>query len=212
MSADFDALLILAGPDFDRLSFQALCGEIFLLAVDGGLNHLQNYSGLVDLHLGDMDSFVAADNLPVVKNTLQVAAEKDDSDCRLALHYLQQHGYRRIAVFGSCGGRNDHQIQFLETAVDACADGVEITAFNTADIICFSTGEIRFSGLTAPRTISVFAGTEACTGVTYSGLKYPLDNYTLRRSHPLGLSNLSVSDEVIIQHQTGVLIAILNKK
>lgn len=49
-------------------------------------------------------------------------------------------------------------------------------------------GELCFSERAAG-TVSVFApGGEAC-GVTLSGLKYPLTNYTLTSDMPLGVSN-----------------------
>lgn len=207
----FDAVIVLAGPEFDRLSFQELEKPFFLIAVDGGLNHLKHCELEVDVHIGDMDSFFEDKNLPKVNDVFKFSSEKDYSDFQLAIDYLYQRNYKNIATFASTGGRVDHLIQLYETSVEYCSKGIEITAFGQNEVIYFTTKELQLNNLEKPVTISIFAGSTVCTGVSYSGMKYPLKDYTLKRSQPLGLSNQSTSQTVTINHREGVLVVVVNK-
>lgn len=207
----FDAVLVLAGPDFDRLSFQELTGKPLIVAVDGGLNHLAGLQCTVNLHLGDMDSFQPAADLPEVLKVMTFPAEKDDSDFRLALDVVKERGCKRVAVFGGQGGRIDHFLQIYESAVEYALRGLEIILFGLNENLLFTTNSKISEVLPLSSTVSVFAGTAECRDVTLSGFKYPLNNYLLKRSNPIGLSNLSVTDKVEIMHKEGVLVVVVNK-
>jgi len=208
----FDATLVLAGPDFDRLSFQELSAVPLIVAVDGGLNHLTGLHCTVNLHLGDMDSFQPAADLPEVLKVMTFQPEKDDSDFRLALDLIQERGCKRVAVFGGLGGRIDHFLQIYESAVEFAGCGMEITIFGLQERIVLTNVADFSVELPLNTTVSVFAGTAECTGVTLSGFKYPLSNYLMKRNYPVGLSNLTVQETVSITHSSGVLAVVLNKK
>lgn len=207
----FDAVLVLAGPDFDRLSFQELTGKPLIVAVDGGINHLAGLQCTVNLHLGDMDSYQPAADLPEVLKVMTFPAEKDDSDFRLALDVVKERGCKRVAVFGGLGGRIDHFLQIYESAIEYSQHSLEITIFGESENLLFTTNSKISAVLPLSTTVSVFAGTAECRDVTLSGFKYPLNNYLLKRSNPIGLSNLSVTDKVEIMHKVGVLVVVVNK-
>jgi len=207
----FDALLVLAGPDFDRLSFQELTGKPLIVAVDGGINHLAEIVSFVDLHLGDMDSCQVSADLPKIGEVVKFPPEKDDSDFRLALDLVLNRACKKIAIFGGLGGRIDHFLQIYESAVEYAQRGLEITLFGSKENLHFTTSNLVSAVLPLDTTVSVFAGTAECRDVTLSGFKYPLNNYLLKRSNPIGLSNLSVTDKVEIMHKEGVLVIVVNK-
>lgn len=208
----FDAVLVLAGPDFDRLSFQELIVGLLIVAVDGGLNHLSGLDCTVNLHLGDMDSFQPVADLPEVLEIMIFPPEKDDSDFRLALSVVQAKGCKKIALFGALGGRVDHFLQIYDSAVEFASSGMEITIFGLQEKIVLTNAAIFNAELPLHTTVSVFAGSDECCGVTLSGLKYPLNNYLMKRSCPIGLSNLTVKETVSITHSSGVIAVIINKK
>ena len=56
--------------------------------------------------------------------------------------------------------------------------------------------------------VSVFAHSDECTGVYLRGLKYPLENATLRNAFPLGVSNefIGCDSEIIIGQGTAVVV------
>ena len=54
--------------------------------------------------------------------------------------------------------------------------------------------------------LSVFSAGEAAEGVTLKGVKYPLRDYTLKNSFPIGVSNEFAGDEVEISFPLGEVI------
>ena len=58
--------------------------------------------------------------------------------------------------------------------------------------------------------ISVFSLAEASV-VSYEGLKYPLDNYTITQSFPIGVSNEFISEICRIDLKSGKLLVIRTK-
>ena len=68
-------------------------------------------------------------------------------------------------------------------------------------------GSISFSA-SAEGVISVFSHSETATGVYERGLKYPLNNATLRSTYPLGVSNEFTGTPGSISVQSGILLVI----
>ena len=114
------AILILNGKEFDAVSFKRIYNNQFLIAVDGGINHVYNNfpDTKVDIHIGDMDSCdeVALKNLSIEK-TIKFPVEKDYSDYDLALEEAHLLGYNNFIVFAAFGGRRDHFISNYETSI-----------------------------------------------------------------------------------------------
>ncbi|MBN2789245.1 MAG: thiamine diphosphokinase [Candidatus Delongbacteria bacterium] len=114
------AILVLNGKEFDANSFKKIYNDQFIIAVDGGINHIYKYFPdiTVDLHIGDMDSCEqsALDNLSIAK-TMKFPVEKDYSDYDLALEETHVLGYNNAIVFGAFGGRKDHFMSNFETSV-----------------------------------------------------------------------------------------------
>ena len=60
-------------------------------------------------------------------------------------------------------------------------------------------------------TLSVFAWSEHCSGVTERGVFYPLDNASLTREFPLGISNRITADEAEITCGSGTLLVMQSR-
>ena len=114
------AILVLNGKEFDSKSFKEIYKDQFLIAVDGGINHIYNNfpETKIDLHIGDMDSCdeKALENSTIEK-TIKFPIEKDYSDYDLALEEAHLLGYTNFIVFGAFGGRRDHFISNYETSI-----------------------------------------------------------------------------------------------
>ena len=114
------AILVLNGKEFNSKSFKDIYKDQFLIAVDGGINHIFNNfpETKIDLHIGDMDSCDASalENLSIEK-TIKFPVEKDYSDYDLALEEAHILGYNNFIVFGAFGGRRDHFISNYETSI-----------------------------------------------------------------------------------------------
>ncbi len=210
------AILVLNGKDFCVLEFQIALdkGPEILIAVDGGIHHLENLPVPPLIHIGDMDSSVPDSKVPV-KDTVVFPADKDSSDFFLALDFLHKKGVDEVVVFAATGGRSDHFISNYETAVDFASGGMKIVFSGQDEDIfflpCNSPDGYEFD-FPEGSTVSVFAGTDECEGVSLEGFKYPVRNEDLHRNFPRGLSNVVICKKQKIDFEKGVIVVIFSRK
>ncbi len=79
----------------------------FLVAVDGGMHHLNHLNLRPDLFVGDGDSFDIAQLPPGITTSFH-ERNKDKSDLELALEALPPDSFSTIIVYGALGGSTDH--------------------------------------------------------------------------------------------------------
>ena len=199
--------LIFCAAGFDGLA-DPVRADDRIIAADGGLVHLKALGLEPHDILGDFDSlgYIPADSrvFPV---------EKDDTDTMLAVRRGLQLGYREFLLYGSLDGpRLDHTVanfQTLQFLADHGAAGYLIGRDQLVTVV--KDGAIAFpAGLEG--TVSVFSmGTEA-TGVTLTGLYYPLTGGSLSCGFPLGVSNHFTGAEAAIEVKQGSLLVIWDRK
>ena len=175
----------------------------FVIAADGGCDHLRRWGVTPDLIVGDMDSITGA--LPQGVPCVKVPAEKDDTDLVLAFEEGHRRGHRRFVLTGaSSSERMDHTMANLQLLVRAARRG----AFAVMRDASYSAAAIAGPGelhLRGSGTVSVFAYGEQAAGVTIEGMKYNIADETLRGDTPLGVSNeLAGNGRVAVEH--GVLL------
>jgi thiamine pyrophosphokinase len=178
----------------------------YVIAADGGCNHLRRWRLQPNLIIGDMDS-LGAQGLSAMFHCVpvwQVPKEKDETDTELALEEGLARGWRKFEFVGCCGGRPDHTQANLQLLVKAARRGA--FACLRGEDYCATAlaggGELRLQG---KGTVSVFAYGEVACGVTLRGLKYPLENDTLYGDVPRGVSN-ELDGEALITLEKGVLL------
>lgn len=170
-----------------------------LIAVDAGLDNVRRLGLTPDLVVGDFDSLpqerqgeVQALEGEDRQGVVYLPIEKDDTDSVAAAKAGLARGYRRFVIYGGLGGeRMDHSLANLQTlqylmengAVQAQMRRGGTTAVLLQGPCRLSTPE-GFAGI-----FSLFALSERCTGVTISGMKYPLQDGVITSSFPLGVSN-----------------------
>jgi len=171
----------------------------FLIAADGGLDHLARWGLRADLLIGDMDSLASRPgDIPRVT----FPREKDATDLSLALDEAIARGYNHIIITGAWGGRPDHSVGSLQLLAKAARSG------NDARMLCSGYVAAAVTGggtmrLRGGGTVSVFAYGGQAHGVTIRGLAYPLENAILRDDTPLGVSNsLHGEGEITLEHGT----------
>ena len=179
-----------------------------LLAADGGLAHLQALGLQPDGILGDFDS------LGYIPESAKVfPVEKDDTDAMLAVRHGLKLGYERFLLYGSLDGpRLDHTIANLQTLqflADHDAVGYLIGIDTVATVV--KNGQIEFPPA-AEGIVSVFCMGSEATGVSLSGLKYPLENATLTAGFPLGVSNHFMGQSTCISVKDGSLLVLWSRK
>ncbi len=183
--------------------------DSYIIAADSGYSLAVRMGFRPDLTVGDFDSLTG--EKPSFGEIISVNAEKDDTDTSLAVKKALDLGYRDIFITGAIGGRLDHTIANIQTLAYIKAHGGHgrlVGERDTAEII----GEGTYSFKRIDEAyFSVFSyGGSSC--VTISGVKYPLERYTLVNTFPLGVSNEITSQECSITVISGEILVIFSKK
>ena len=175
----------------------------FVIAADGGYDHLVRWGIVPDMIVGDIDSLQSA--LPEnISHTIS-PAEKDDTDMALAFWEGHRRGFRHFVLVGANSNeRPDHTMANLQLLVKAAALGATaIMQDETWQATAIhGPGELHLSGT---GTVSVFAYGEQATGVTIAGMKYDISNATLFGNRPLGVSN-ELADRGTVSVAQGTLL------
>jgi len=200
-------VIFCAGP-LGKADYQPAAGDVVLCA-DGGWHHAAALGVRPDLLLGDMDSI---SDLPQDIPMRRLPPEKDDTDTMLAIREGLARGCDDFLLLGALGGRLDHTFANLQALCFAAAEG--------------ATAEAQGQGQTArlllpghhriPRKegvyLSLFALSDRVEGITLRGVKYKVENFTLSRSLPMGVSNEFAAAEAEISFAAGQMLMILSPR
>lgn len=199
--------IIFCAAEFDRLA-EPIQENDFILAADGGLNHLKRLGITPNEILGDFDSLGYA---PIGANVFPV--EKDDTDAMLAARRGLELGFREFLFYGSLDGpRLDHTManfQTLQFLADNGATGYLIGNTYLATVI---KNETLIFPAGAEGILSLFCLGPDANGVTIEGLHYPLQNGTLTSGFPLGVSNHFTGRQARITVSQGSLLCLWDRK
>ncbi|MBQ9169170.1 MAG: thiamine diphosphokinase [Oscillospiraceae bacterium] len=199
--------IIFCAAEFDRLEEPVRPGD-YILAADGGLNHLGRLGLQPDGVIGDFDS------LGYVPEDAQVfPVEKDDTDAMLAARQGLALGYKRFVFYGSLDGpRLDHTVanfQTLQFLSDHGAEGYLVGRDYLVTVL--KNGTMTFPA-EAEGILSLFCLGPDAEGVTLRNLRYPLENGTLTSGFPLGVSNHFIGKQAEITVKNGSLLALWERK
>lgn len=197
---------------FCAAGFSALAEDIrpgdYILAADGGLVHTRTLGISPHAVIGDFDSLGY-----VPEGATVFPVEKDDTDTMLCVRHGLEQGYRRFLLYGSLDGpRLDHTVanfQTLQYLADRGAEGYLIG--KTHMVTAVKNGTVTFPG--SPQGIlSVFCMGPDATGVTLTGLQYPLEKGTLTAGFPLGVSNHFQGIPAAVSVEDGSLLLIWSRE
>jgi thiamine pyrophosphokinase len=190
-----------------------------VVAADGGLDR----AGAVGLRptvlVGDLDSLdpvrvrdVETAGLPVRRSP----TDKDESDTELALLEAVRLGARRISGLGAFGGpRLDHALANVWLLAHPALAGVGVVLLDAGSRVRATAapgpeGPAVTLALPGPVgaivTLLPFGGD--VTGVTTSGLRYPLSDEPLRTGPARGLSNIRTATDAAVTVRSGRLLVV----
>ena len=187
---------------FEALDVQGLFDCVY--AVDGGFAHLASVGRAPDVALGDFDSL---GYVPQAEEVEAHPTHKDEADLELAFRRAAACGFESVCVFGALGGRLDHTISNLQTAVRFAEGGMDV-AFYGLDCVArviVGPGACELPALESG-CVSVFAVTDEAVGVTETGMEYGLDGATISNRVPIGLSNELIGKPARISVERGTLL------
>ena len=204
-------VLFSGGPpeDFDQVPLE-LGPADYVICCDRGYEAAQRFGVRPHLMVGDFDSYHGPVDPAVPVQTVPV--RKDDTDTLLAVRIGLEKGYREFLILGGFGGRLDHTLANLQTLTFLAGQGArgEIRANrNRAWVV--RDGALALEPV-AGWHLSVFAADGPCEGVTLEGLSYPLQNYRMVPSFPIGVSNEFTSGTAHIRVRRGTLWVIASKE
>ncbi|MFN8223270.1 MAG: thiamine diphosphokinase [Gaiellales bacterium] len=181
-----------------------------VVAADGGLERAVALGLEVAVAIGDFDSAspeLVARSERKGARVVRHPARKDATDLELALDEAMAMGARRVLVVGSDTGRLDHLTAGLlllgadtyrELTLDALLGSTRITVIHTERELVGAPGEL----------VTLLPAGGAATGVTTTGLEYPLSNETLLAGTTRGVSNVFVAPTATVSLASGCLLAI----
>jgi len=206
------AVIFSAGQVTDYGRIRTFVGEPDLvLCADGGGRHAVALGVTPDLVLGDFDSIapdllqdVARRGIPIVR----VPVEKDLTDTELALREAVSRGATSITLVGASGDRLDHTISNV-LLLPGLPHEVQVTLVDDKNCVRLLRpgGGLSVAGR-AGEYISLLPLTPEATGVTVSGVKWPLSEATLRWGESLGVSNQFIGVSATVSVRTGHLLVI----
>jgi len=180
-----------------------------VIAADGGYDALLSRGIRCDLVIGDMDS-LASESISTER--LLFPPEKDFTDTALAYFEGVKRGYSVFRLYGCVGGREDHTFANYCLICDAKDAGNDVTMVGNGYEIFALKNEKTVKKRDTGATISIFAFGGEARGVSLSGLKYELSDYTLSPLVALGVSNEFVGRDAVIEVKDGRLLVMIETR
>ena len=198
------ALILTGGPL--PLELGPLPDAEMVIAADEGIDNARQLGMPVDLLVGDLDS--ASDGSEAFAGSVQRhPVDKDQTDLELALAAALAAGMKSVTVVGTMAGRVDHALGnlLLLTAdrwqalrIDARIDSARAWVVRDRVVVDGAPDDL----------LSLMAIGGPATGVSTSGLAWPLDSALLESGPGLGLSNRMTGPTAKLSVQQGVLLVI----
>lgn len=179
-----------------------------IIACDKGYQYAEEAGVRPQLLVGDFDSYTGA--LPADIPILDLPVEKDDTDTMAAIRYAVQEGYSEIVLYCALGGRLDHLLGNVQSAVFAVERGCRVHIIDTDNLLYFFTDGALTLPPRAGWSLSLLSLTDRCENVSVTGVKYPLRDATLTNEFPIGVSN-EWRGEAQISVGCGVLLVVMSK-
>ena len=198
-------IIIGSAPVEDLSVFQEFDAQnAFIICADGGLDTALAAKLKPNVVIGDFDSAKAAP--PANTETIRLLREKDDTDMLSAVKEGFHRGYTDFVLIGSIGGRFDHTYANICTLQYILSMGGHGLMANAKEkIFLMPGGRLHLRGMRGD-TASVYPFGAANAAVTYTGMKYPLNESVLTTAEPRGTSNIIDSDAPTVTVLSGQVV------
>lgn len=179
-----------------------------LIAADAGYAFVHAQGLKPDLVVGDFDSL---GSVPEGEKVVRHPVMKDDTDMMLAVKLAFEAGCERFYLYGALGGRLDHTLGNLQTAMYiANRGGQPFLVGQDWCVTALHDSVMRFRP-EAAGVLSVFTLAGPARGVTLENLLYPLQDYTMESDVALGVSNEFIGQAARVAVREGTLILVFPK-
>jgi len=172
MVDDFDVVVLANGkyPEH-QVPMEILESAKFLVCCDGAVVKHVGKGNTPDAVVGDLDSLPGELKLAFA-GKLYHDPDQNTNDLTKSIKFCQANEFRRIAILGSTGLREDHTLGNISLMIYYAQLGLDVTIITDTGIfipVLASRSFVSFSG----QQISLFSINSETT-ITSEGLKYPI--------------------------------------
>lgn len=164
------------------------------VAADSGMAHADLLQLAPELWVGDFDSAgteleAAFRHVPRVVHP----ADKNATDGELAVEEALKRGAKSLVLVGGFGGQFDHMIAHGTLMLALAEKGISVFTSSGHEEAHPLLGTLKVSGLAHGTRVSVI-GLTALTGLSISGVRWPLREREVPFGSSLTMSNTAVGD------------------
>lgn len=209
-----EAVVVVTGAaPLRRAAVDALPTDAVVIACDGALDHALAAGIHPSILIGDLDS-VSSDALDWAERHATIDRfdpDKDHTDTELALRRAADLNPNRLVLLSGGGDRLDHTLAAITALGHRCLTSIPtIDAWWGGQRLRILHGPGRTTlDLPIGSTLSLIALHGLCTGVTISGVRWPLDAADVAPGLGLGISNETTEPTVALSISAGVLTVVI---
>jgi thiamine pyrophosphokinase len=182
-----------------------------LIAADGGAQHLRALNRLPRVVVGDLDSLTPALRAELTAQGVtleQHPPAKNETDLELAILRAIRDGADEILLVGALGGRLDQSLaNVLLMAQRPWPAKLQLLEGDQLAMVVRG-GETVTLAAGPGSLVSLLPLSAAVTGITYTGMLYPLENATLTLGSTRGVSNEVAQAPATVRIDDGLALLI----
>ncbi len=186
----------------------------YLVAVDGGYQHMQALGVIPRLLIGDLDSI----ETPELQTLREAGVEieifppaKDKTDLELALEHVAAQGFDQIRVVAALGGRLDQTLANLYLLELPALKDLDVRLDDGLEEIFIIRSQAEIHGAPGD-TVSLLAMDGCARGILTENLRYPLREETLCQNRTRGISNEMLEKTASVRVRSGRLLCIHTRR
>lgn len=188
-----------------------LSDDVYRVAADGGTLHWLALGRVPHLIVGDLDSLspelverLAAQGVRIERHP----REKDQTDIELAIERAIEEGADEVLLIGALGGRLDQTLaNVLLLAQRSWPATIRLIEGDQIAEVLRGPGAVTFTGAVGD-LVSLLPLSPTVQGVTYRGLRYPLEDAELSFGTTRAISNELIETNASISIRQGIALVV----
>lgn len=168
--------IVIGNGDFPthRIPLEMLDSSAFTVCCDGAANTFIDTGRKLDKIIGDGDS-IDSEYKSRYADIIIINPDQETNDQTKAVTYLLQKGYRRIAILGGTGKREDHTLGNISLLMEYQRMGMEVRMYTDYGVFVPAMDDCCFH---CPKGIQVSVFGFGTQNMSSDGLAYPLRDFT----------------------------------
>lgn len=214
MKGTSERVVIATGGEWSGDEEQLITEDDYVIGVDAGIAELLQRNIAIDLAVGDFDS-APAKYVDMLRSQgvaiVTLDRDKDMTDTDFAVTKALARAPGEVLLLGAWGGRWDHtlaNVTILERLLRAGVRGVMQNRWNRMQLVPPGTVRVAKEHY---RYLSLIAWSGQVSGIHLSGFRFPLADYTLKRTSHLAISNEWLEETGTVRHKEGELLIVQSR-